>query len=397
MIVVQTDSGSYGRLTGLPPNAGHFLQQSIMGEVLSQRVSGDPRTEQTRRLSSPIYALQLYYSQQLTVITDLARETIDQMENSLAEFRSSPPFPETLLQFKGSLNYLKAILKIAEGLPSTITAKFYSDEKEVLLETTYREDLNFLIGTCELKFDEFKEEYNTKYVAPILSDLGWNLVRDQDQLNNLKKAFKKIYSGMVIPGIQISSEREISMKYSWRNYVIDNRMTPANLRILDLISRLPKEVDIPSDYLCPLTTQIMLFPMRANGHVYDRPAITATLREQAVCPFTRAPLKPEDLVFLEPLQREICNWVETQFVKITVVCNAGKGNYLTIRGEKGPLHWSKGIPLKYIGKNRWEIELPYVPGCQFKLLINDKTHRWEEGHNHTLSKEPITLRPTFPS
>ena len=53
------------------------------------------------------------------------------------------------------------------------------------------------------------------------------------------------------------------------------------------------------------------------------------------------------------------------------------------------------MPLKCVAPNKWEIELPYLEGCQYKLLRNDDTRHWEKAPNHTLVREHMHLVPEF--
>lgn len=67
--------------------------------------------------------------------------------------------------------------------------------------------------------------------------------------------------------------------------------------------------------------------------------------------------------------------------RIQVKCDAGFGNFLTIRGQGANLSWSQGIPLQNIKNDEWlfETDLQFSD-IEFKILINDLTY--ETGQNH---------------
>ena len=53
---------------------------------------------------------------------------------------------------------------------------------------------------------------------------------------------------------------------------------------------------VPDEFMCPITTSIMLDPVLASdGHTYERSAITEWLRVHATSPMTREPMNVQGL------------------------------------------------------------------------------------------------------
>ena len=69
------------------------------------------------------------------------------------------------------------------------------------------------------------------------------------------------------------------------------------------------EIEVPSDFLCPITHQIMVNPMISRGgHNFERSAILSWLGQSDKCPLTRSPMKPSDLISNGSLKAIIKGW-----------------------------------------------------------------------------------------
>lgn len=74
--------------------------------------------------------------------------------------------------------------------------------------------------------------------------------------------------------------------------------------------------------------------------------------------------------------------------------DVGWGNAIYLRGEGGPLMWTKGIQMDCAdGKWTWSTT-DAADGLEFKFVLNDKT--WAKGENMTVAAgSTAVLRPTF--
>lgn len=83
--------------------------------------------------------------------------------------------------------------------------------------------------------------------------------------------------------------------------------------------------------------------------------------------------------------------------RLVIQYDAGFPNSIYVRGEGIPgLTWQKGVPLKNIKANEWELEIEksFTKG-EFKVLINDVTY--EIGENHLVKPgASIRINPKFP-
>jgi hypothetical protein len=70
------------------------------------------------------------------------------------------------------------------------------------------------------------------------------------------------------------------------------------------------EVDIPSNFICPITLQVMVDPlMTRTGLTFERAAIFSWLEQGSdSCPLTRQPLKASDLITNRRLKTHIRIW-----------------------------------------------------------------------------------------
>ncbi|WP_309387314.1 hypothetical protein [Cerasicoccus frondis] len=74
--------------------------------------------------------------------------------------------------------------------------------------------------------------------------------------------------------------------------------------------------------------------------------------------------------------------------------DVGWGNTIYIRGEGGPLAWTKGIQMD-CADGKWTWSTTDAPeGLEFKFVLNDKT--WAKGENMTVAAgSTAVLRPVF--
>jgi hypothetical protein len=67
--------------------------------------------------------------------------------------------------------------------------------------------------------------------------------------------------------------------------------------------------DVPQDFLCPITLQVMNLPLISrHGHNFERSAILKWLGHSSLCPLTRKPLRPSDLFPNCHLEQRIRFW-----------------------------------------------------------------------------------------
>lgn len=69
-------------------------------------------------------------------------------------------------------------------------------------------------------------------------------------------------------------------------------------------------VSVPDHFICPITLDVMVHPlMTRTGTSFERKAICSWLAKgYGVCPLTRQPLTPSDLVPNKKLETEIFRW-----------------------------------------------------------------------------------------
>jgi hypothetical protein len=75
--------------------------------------------------------------------------------------------------------------------------------------------------------------------------------------------------------------------------------------------------DIPEEFLCPITQELMANPlMSRTGFTFERSAIMEWIFEHNnTCPMTRQPLRACDLVHDRNLQARICAWCSANDMK----------------------------------------------------------------------------------
>lgn len=76
--------------------------------------------------------------------------------------------------------------------------------------------------------------------------------------------------------------------------------------------------EIPSSFLCPITHELMQFPlMSRSGLSYERSAILTWLAEHnGTCPLTRQPLSASSLVPNNALRSQIQAWVKANDIQV---------------------------------------------------------------------------------
>lgn len=77
----------------------------------------------------------------------------------------------------------------------------------------------------------------------------------------------------------------------------------------------PNTVVVPSDFICPITMEIMIHPvMTRYGHSFDRSAIMTWISSsdgaQRECPLTRKPLRISDIINNHSLAQRIKAWCD---------------------------------------------------------------------------------------
>lgn len=383
----------------LPSNAGLFadqqehaaVQQVLVSQALSQRLVQDPNDQYSTMPLSPVLILESYYANQIAVISDIAAETILHLQECHRQISESPPTSEDLLELNANIRFLQAVIDIEQTVPRSFKALFPCGKSKELITPSLKERIEYVHSSCDYNLKIYTEVFN-KHANIKLGELGWDLSENNEEIEIIKKWTDR----MIVP-LSLSDIREISMEYPWKNYVIDNQITPDDCKILGLISRLPSSATPPDKFICPVGAQVMAFPMQTPcGHVFDKHIIISALRTNEECPLSRHPVKRSELVPAEVLRSEIHQWLKEQFVTITVHAKLPDDSFLAIRGNKSGLNWDKGIPLKMVNPETWEIQIPYEEDCKYKVLIDDNCSKWESGANHTLSERgPQVITPTF--
>lgn len=374
----------------IDPQDSALMQQVIVSEALSERMVQDSSDSLLSRFS-PVFVVSQYYTDQFAVIQDIAQETILHLQSCYASMSDPSPSSEKLLELRANIDFLKALITIEETIPRSFKAMYPDGKTKELISEDLRERIQYVHASCKYNLELYTKLFKEKSDL-MLRELGWDLGKNKEELEIVKKWTYK----MIVP-LSLSDARKISTAYPWENYIIDNKLAPADTRVLDLISRLPSSVKIPENYQCPVGAQVMAFPTKTPcGHIYDRHIILSALREKEECPMDRGAVKASELVPVEELRSEIHEWLDRQYVKITVHAELPETEFLTIRGNEAGLNWDKGIPLKKVSSGIWEIEIPFVEGCKYKVLINDNTSFWETGSNHVLSeREAQEITPIF--
>jgi hypothetical protein len=78
-------------------------------------------------------------------------------------------------------------------------------------------------------------------------------------------------------------------------------------------SEASEAAEVPDDYICPITAEIMTDPVSSSDHhgfTYEREAITEWLRTHDTSPRTGAKLESKTLIPNYSLRSIICSFVE---------------------------------------------------------------------------------------
>lgn len=75
---------------------------------------------------------------------------------------------------------------------------------------------------------------------------------------------------------------------------------------------------VPQEFICPITLQIMTCPVMTRAGVnFERSAIIAWLQKgSGVCPLTRTPLAPKDIVANTALENKISSWCAANNIEL---------------------------------------------------------------------------------
>jgi SUMO ligase MMS21 Smc5/6 complex component len=79
---------------------------------------------------------------------------------------------------------------------------------------------------------------------------------------------------------------------------------------VSLLLNSPYEFDIPHEFICPITHEIMKNPLMSRyGQIYERDAILTWLsKHNNLCPLTRQVLTVSDLIRHRSLKARIKKW-----------------------------------------------------------------------------------------
>ena len=109
------------------------------------------------------------------------------------------------------------------------------------------------------------------------------------------------------------SEKEVTMTHIDRiSTSKKSTITNANEKPMadTLTNQQGMEVEIPADFICPITLQLMDQPLvNKNGVSFERDAILRWLSKgYGQCPLTRTPMSVSDLIRNRPLEAKIACW-----------------------------------------------------------------------------------------
>ncbi len=369
------------------------MQQRVVHAALSQRMTQEPGSETSTETIFSFSRIESYFSGLVQNIFNIAVQTIKQLESWHACIDRFGAAPENLLKLNANTQFLQAVMDVKQTIPLSFTASFPGGLSRELIATNSKKQIQWIhdVSDCALQF--YTRIFN-KHADPMLSKLGWDLDQNREEIALVKQWIHK----MIVP-ISLSDVRNTSIHYPWKNYVIDNHITPGDCKIIERICRLPSSAKPDWRLKCPISLDVMRFPMQTPcGHIFDSHNIISEVCNRGKCPLDRQPVSLSELVPEEALRREIHQWLKSQFVTITAHASLKKDDFLAIRGEnKAGLSWDKGIPLKMVRRGIWVTEIPYVEGCHYKVLINDSNELWESGDNHKITvRGNQNIVPSFP-
>jgi hypothetical protein len=89
----------------------------------------------------------------------------------------------------------------------------------------------------------------------------------------------------------------------------DLEQPPPTMNSSNSIQQQQKRNSPPSNYICPLTLQLIEEPVNDGcGHCFERDTIVVWLEYHEICPFSRKPLHFEELVPAKALRGRIQQW-----------------------------------------------------------------------------------------
>lgn len=83
-------------------------------------------------------------------------------------------------------------------------------------------------------------------------------------------------------------------------------------------------------------------------------------------------------------------------IKLFATINVGEESVLCLRGEGGGLNWQEGVPLNYLGENRWSYETTSASPVSCQLYLNDEIAAF--GDDIILTPgQTLEIAPNFPA
>lgn len=415
-LVVRVSSDGY--YDGLMPITTDLMKAAVV-DVLQKSIFINPRSENLAARALRIFTIEPASCELLfDVISSFAGDilsglqdqharlikTLDASDWNLLSSEDRSAVINDLFYFKVSLKYFAKLSKLeSQIIPISLKAQYLgAASNEELISQELRQSVEYVNSACSYNVRSYKQLFKNT-INPILAQLGWDLENNKEEIQIIKKLANETIVPIKYPptyAYLMLSSFDSSIAYPWENYIIDQQITPNDFKIRNLISRLPLPDSIPENYICPITREIMFLPTRTScGHIFDRYSIITALRANPCCPLHSDSVSIQELSEAKELREEIHNWINNQFMKITVYTEGlDDSDKLYLRGSKAGLNWGNGIPLKKIGPNHFEIEIPYVETCEYKFLINDDGRRWEKGPNHIIKeKKTLEIRPSFNS
>ncbi len=119
---------------------------------------------------------------------------------------------------------------------------------------------------------------------------------------------------------------------------------------------LEKLGDIPEDFICPISQDLMKDPVKlpTSNTIVDRAIIKEHLLNNEIDPFSRAPLSYKDLIEQPELKRRIEEWIRLKLwgEKKSSLKNTHVPEQQTMDEEDGPLYESESFHDPVLNKLR---------------------------------------------
>jgi U-box domain len=116
-------------------------------------------------------------------------------------------------------------------------------------------------------------------------------------------------------------------------------------------SRTGQEVEIPHEFVCPITQCIMEHPLlsKRGFHNFERAAILQWLGQSDLCPVTRQSLKPSDLFPNRNLEVRIKTWrieneIDAPADEKSQASNQGVVTFLDVKTDRHKASMSSSLP-----------------------------------------------------